>query len=191
MISFGFVTAKILFLLVTFPPKYFFKIVIKMLFGRDSSLLSSGFVFLGGIPGAVAGYFLGVKIAKCDWKEYLDVYGVVIPFAHGFGRLGCFFAGCCYGALMPHSLIHYPVQLLESFFVFEISMILRWRYVKGKTGLLYEYLLLYAPVRFIIEFFRGDAARGFIGVLSVSQWICIFLFIAVIIIKTAPLMRKK
>jgi phosphatidylglycerol:prolipoprotein diacylglycerol transferase len=32
--------------------------------------------------------------------------------------------------------------------------------------------------RFIIEFFRGDLERGTIGILSTSQFISIFLFIA-------------
>ena len=39
----------------------------------------------------------------------------------------------------------------------------------GKT--LAAYLLLYAPVRFVLEFLRGDPARGFFGPLSTSQWL--------------------
>ena len=39
----------------------------------------------------------------------------------------------------------------------------------GKS--LAAYLLLYAPVRFALEFFRGDPARGFLGPLSTSQWL--------------------
>src|SRR5262245_50908630 len=28
----------------------------------------------------------------------IDAAGSAIPLAHGIGRIGCFFAGCCYGA---------------------------------------------------------------------------------------------
>jgi phosphatidylglycerol:prolipoprotein diacylglycerol transferase len=41
------------------------------------------------------------------------------------------------------------------------------------------YLIFYAVLRFIIEFFRGDVARGFImSGLSVSQGISLLLLIA-------------
>ncbi|MCI5773150.1 MAG: prolipoprotein diacylglyceryl transferase [Erysipelotrichaceae bacterium] len=39
------------------------------------------------------------------------------------------------------------------------------------------YLLVYSVERFIIEFYRGDSVRGFIGVLSTSQFIAIFMFV--------------
>ena len=31
------------------------------------------------------------------------------------------------------------------------------------------YFLLYGVIRFVLEFFRGDRYRGFVGVLSISQ----------------------
>lgn len=40
-------------------------------------------------------------------------------------------------------------------------------------GLLALYCLMYAPVRFVLEFFRGDAVRGFWLGLSTSQWLSI------------------
>ena len=48
------------------------------------------------------------------------------------------------------------------------------------------FLLLYAMMRFGIEFFRGDDIRGFFGPLSTSQWISIATFIA----GTVLLLRK-
>jgi phosphatidylglycerol:prolipoprotein diacylglycerol transferase len=44
------------------------------------------------------------------------------------------------------------------------------------------YLLLYSAGRFVIEFLRGDSARGFIGALSTSQFIGLFLIAAGIIV---------
>ena len=37
------------------------------------------------------------------------------------------------------------------------------------------YILLYAPVRFILECFRYDPERGFLFGLSISQWISLLL----------------
>jgi phosphatidylglycerol:prolipoprotein diacylglycerol transferase len=43
------------------------------------------------------------------------------------------------------------------------------------------YLLLYGILRFIVEFFRGDAARGFlVGPVSVSQGISILMIFAAV-----------
>ena len=51
---------------------------------------------------------------------------------------------------------------------------------KAKGRILDIYLLSYAPVRFILEFFRGDAIRGFVGPLSTSQFISLLIIIVVI-----------
>jgi phosphatidylglycerol:prolipoprotein diacylglycerol transferase len=40
---------------------------------------------------------------------------------------------------------------------------------------------MYAPMRFVLEFFRGDVARGFLFQLSTSQWISILILIAAVI----------
>jgi phosphatidylglycerol:prolipoprotein diacylglycerol transferase len=35
---------------------------------------------------------------KHRFKDMLDIAACCVPLAHGIGRLGCFFAGCCHGA---------------------------------------------------------------------------------------------
>lgn len=42
--------------------------------------------------------------------------------------------------------------------------------------MIFYYMLMYPAVRFVLEFFRGDALRGFLFGLSTSQWISIALF---------------
>ena len=69
--------------------------------------------------------------------------------------------------------VRFPVQLWEAGAEGVIFLLLL-RYSRraappGKS--LAAYLLLYAPVRFALEFFRGDPARGFLGPLSTSQWL--------------------
>ncbi len=43
----------------------------------------------------------------------------------------------------------------------------------------YAFVSMYAVGRFFIEFLRGDADRGFLGPLSVPQWSCAIVFLAV------------
>lgn len=73
---------------------------------------------------------LAGKIHKFNVKIYIRNFIFLIPFIHAFGRIGCFFAGCCFGipyngigavvfpensyALPDVSL--FPVQLVEQCF---------------------------------------------------------------------------
>ncbi|GAB4314046.1 MAG: hypothetical protein Kow0059_05590 [Candidatus Sumerlaeia bacterium] len=58
----------------------------------------SGFVFLGGlIAGVGAGaWVLRRRIPGAMWA-FGDVVAPAVPLGHFFGRLGCFFTGCCHG----------------------------------------------------------------------------------------------
>lgn len=64
-----------------------------------------------------------------------------------------------------------PVQIYESVGVFLLFLLLARLSRRGWLGdrLLLLYLALYAPFRFLLEFLRGDAYRGFLGPLSLSQ----------------------
>lgn len=111
-----------------------------------------------------------------------------VSFAQGFGRLGCFFAGCCYGRetdswfsitfthsdFAPNGVKLLPTQLMSSAGDFLIcGLLLLYAGRKPKEGQVAAgYMVLYGIGRFIIEFFRNDY-RGSIGVLSTSQIISI------------------
>ena len=120
--------------------------------------------------------------------DYFDLAAPSIALAQGFGRIGCFLAGCCYGkettsrfgvvfpqgSLAPSGVKLIPTQLLSSAGDFVITVVLLIFYRKsrhkGDVGALY--MLLYGVGRFVLEFFRADD-RGAIGVLSTSQLISI------------------
>ena len=78
-----------------------------------------------------------------------------------------------------------PTQIISSIFDFILAGILIWylyslekknkEYNAGKV--IGVYMILYSIGRFIIEFFRGDLERGFIGTLSTSQVISIGIII--------------
>ncbi|NLM61149.1 MAG: prolipoprotein diacylglyceryl transferase [Clostridiales bacterium] len=159
-----------------------------------SQLISGGFVFYGGVIGGVSAIFIYCRRYRLDFLPLIDALIPSVPLAHAFGRLGCFFAGCCYGIehygplgmyfdkspFAPHGIPLFPVQLVEAACNFAIFMflILIARRARGKGALLGCYLMSYTIARFILEYFRWDEYRGFLFGLSTSQWISIILFIA-------------
>ena len=154
-----------------------------------------GLVFYGGFIGAVIAVLLYSKIAKVPLLQYLDVLAPVAPIAHAIGRVGCLLGGCCFGMEVPHShpfAIIYPqeslaappgipllaIPLIESAVNLLIAAILFTFSGKQKTPgrVVALYAMLYAIARSILEFFRGDEARGVYGGVSTSQIISIFIF---------------
>lgn len=150
----------------------------------------SGFVFYGGLYGALLGVWIYAKRWKMPFFSFMDPLLPTVPLIHGWGRIGCFFMGCCYGIpvdpplgvyftrsqIAPAGVALLPVQLYESAGVFILAavlMVLQRRRVRMQTQLA-VYLVSYGVLRFILEFFRYDAYRGFIGPLSVSQVISVF-----------------
>jgi phosphatidylglycerol---prolipoprotein diacylglyceryl transferase len=156
-----------------------------------------GLVFYGGVLLAIPTVLWYVKKAGLGLWNTADIFAPSIAIGHAFGRLGCFAAGCCYGTisealpwgviftnpecLAPLNVSLHPVQLYESageFMNFFILVALI-RHKKFDGQLFMTYLLLYGILRFIVEFFRGDAARGFlVGPVSVSQGISILMVLA-------------
>ena len=181
----GFIGAKLLFCIVELPS------FIADPFGTLFS--GSGFVVYGGLIGGVFGCMRYCKIKGYDFLRYFDLIMPSIAIAQGFGRIGCFLAGCCYGQetdlpigvvfthsdLAPNGVKLIPTQLISSagdFLIAIILIVLAKRIKqKGNVGLLY--IALYSVGRFAIEFFRADY-RGSIGPLSTSQAIAIVACIA-------------
>ena len=156
----------------------------------------SGMVFYGGFIGALIGIYVFAskyKYLKGQEKNLIDLYAVVFPLFHTFGRIGCFFGGCCYGVeshfgfrtdtntLNPsiNGVTRLPIQLIEASCNLIIFFIMLYLFKKGlfKNLLIYIYMIIYGTVRFIDEFFRGDTYRGFIFGISTSQFISILLII--------------
>lgn len=149
-----------------------------------------GSVFYGGLLGGAAVFFLHVRRKRFPLADYTDVAVASVPLLHAFGRVGCFFSGCCYGMewehgiSFTHSLVpeadgvpRLPVQLMEAAFLLLLYALLRTlrRRAALRGGLIFLYALCYGCFRFVLEFFRGDAVRGFAWVLSTSQWISLAL----------------
>lgn len=152
--------------------------------------LSEGFVVYGGLIGGFLTPYIYARVKKYPFWSYLDITVAGVAAAQGFGRIGCFLAGCCYGretdsifgvvfpegGLAPAGVKLIPTQLLSAAGDFLIAGILVLAAGKLKkpgmvSGL---YLVMYSAGRFAIEFLRDDP-RGSVGPLSTSQFIAIFI----------------
>ena len=145
--------------------------------------LSSGFVVFGGIIGGILTGLLYCRIRKLVFFKYADVILPSVALAQGFGRIGCFLAGCCYGK-ETESVFSVIFQNSE-YAPNHVALIPTQLYSSGLDFLHFLLLLLIARNsigRFVIEFFRGDIIRGSVGILSTSQFISIFTGIAGIVL---------
>jgi len=149
---------------------------------------NGGLVFFGAFFGGLAVVLIYARAHQLALGKIFDLAALFAPLAHGIGRLGCFFAGCCYGEICtrpwavtftdPHTLARplglplHPTQLYSSFTNFIIFGGLLALFWKGRfSGRLFlVYLVVYGLTRSVIEIFRGDP-RGTVlsGALSTSQ----------------------
>lgn len=140
-------------------------------------LIRSGGVFQGGLA---FGFFFALwflwrrKIPA--WKT-ADIIGPALALGHGFGRLGCFFAGCCWGTECalpwgitfrneytgsftgtPLNTMLHPVQIYESLLNFTSFLILFFILKKKRFDgqVISFYIINYSIIRYFVEFFRGD-----------------------------------
>ena len=167
-------------------------------FSSPENLLKNfrqGFVFYGSLIFAVPTVIWYFRKEKWPIFPMLDILSIIATIIHGFGRLGCFFAGCCHGLptdsflgvtftdaksqAKPLDTPLHPTQLYEVFFIGSLMLFLvqlkRRQQFHGQ--LVFLYVMIYAVGRSIIEVFRGDLRRGFVieGLISHSQFISILL----------------
>lgn len=151
--------------------------------------------FLGGLIGGVVIfltiYFIMRPKLKGRLVQMISIAPCAILVGHGFGRIGCFFAGCCHGAetdsflgvIFPgrtSSPVH-PTQLYEAAFLFLMFAVCS--YLVLKKNFRYNmciYLASYGIFRFCLEFLRGDDRGEFLLGMSPSQfWSLIMIFASV------------
>ncbi|MFD3158479.1 prolipoprotein diacylglyceryl transferase [Haloimpatiens sp. FM7330] len=165
-----------------------------------------GFVIYGGILGGALAVYLYSKKKKWNTLDVFDLVIPSIPLAQGFGRIGCFLAGCCYGKpttlpigvefqnsmFAPEGILRHPTQLYSSVFDFFLAFFLLWYDRKNnKQGrVLAMYFIVYSIGRFMVEFLRDDP-RGTVGILSTSQFISILILIVGLIFFNIDKFKKK
>jgi len=151
----------------------------------------------GAIIGAAIAIFSFVKIKKIEFFPFIDRIAIYAPLVQGFGRIGCFFAGCCYGQqtnswlsimynhpdhMAPLHIPLHPTQLYSSALLFSI-FVLFYFYVQKKNilagSIFFLYLVLVSTERFVVEFFRWDQTwiteKGLLSIFSTNQWISLII----------------
>jgi len=185
----GFIGAKLL--LYAIDIRYYLDHPMEMV----RSLRSAG-VFYGGLALAVAASLIYVRRHRLPLGKVADLTAPALSLGQGLGRLGCFFAGCCYGKAcdlpwavtftdpraaeltgVPLGTPLHPTQLYHAAADFAILAItarqMKRRAFEGQV--FWTYLLLYSILRALVEVWRGDTVRGvfFGGRLSTSQLISV------------------
>ncbi|KFZ26469.1 MAG: Prolipoprotein diacylglyceryl transferase [Candidatus Izimaplasma bacterium HR2] len=144
--------------------------------------------FLAGLVGGFVSFLILMKyFYKDENKDMKKIANTVITgvvLAHAIGRIGCFFAGCCFGiptdsvlgVVFPHGHAHilypetavYPTQLFESAFLFGLFFVMNnvkfFKSIEVET-----YVIGYGIWRILIEFIRGDD-RGVLFPLFETQY---------------------
>jgi len=124
----------------------------------------------------------------------LDLVALGMGMFLVFGRLGCLHVGCCHGRPARWGIAYgddhartgftrdyvgvrlFPVQLVESLATLAITGACAAAYLVGDPApgvVLALYLILYAPVRFALELWRGDDDRPHILGVSEAQLIAV------------------
>lgn len=170
----------------------------------DEGFHLGGMTFLGGLIGGVVGYlaiywlyiYAIAPHTKIKWlqnnmnaglTDAVPIIPIGIVIAHAFGRLGCFFAGCCYGmetdawygikfATTATKVV--PTQLFECIFLVVLAVVMSILYFKFKFNCnMGVYAVSYGVWRFFIEFVRDDYRGEFVAGLTPSQFWCILMVI--------------
>ena len=181
---------------------------------KKCSFSFGGITWLGGVIGLLPFlYYMLHKYVRTAYGKEFEFMCMLIPgivIGHAFGRIGCFFGGCCFGQvtdlpiggiypagsnaaiLYPfyneagteviHSQPVLPTQLFEAGFEFILFLEMILLPKKTRPYNLEMYCVFYAIFRFILEFFRADDRGGTGFFLSPSQLMSIILFIGGILV---------
>ena len=185
---FGFLGAKIMYCIVEWK---------EFIQNPASFISSSGFVVYGGITAGILAAYVYTKIKKVSFIDYLELCMPSVALGQAFGRLGCFFAGCCYGKetdscigitfhnslYAPNDVSLIPTQLLSSAGnLLNMALLLFIAKRTKKKGTVTAcYIIFYSVGRYFIEMLRNDD-RGTVGSLSTSQFYGIITLIIGVVI---------
>ena len=156
-----------------------------------------GITWLGGVIGCfifmIIAFHVFVPEAKGNAFKYFSLMIPGMVLGHAFGRVGCFFAGCCFGrpttsflgVVFPEGSIAantygygtpvLPTQLFEAVFELALFVVMISTFKKTRYFECEIYMIAYGAFRFILEFFRGDD-RGSTGFfLTPAQFFCVLM----------------
>ena len=156
--------------------------------------LRSGGVFYGGLLGGFFALVLLIRFYRLPFLKVADAFAPGVALGQFFGRLGCFAAGDDWGKptdlpwgvhfkklanatvgvpiykVDGSNLYLHPTQLYESFTMFAVFVLLVYLHPRKRFDgqILIAYAIIYAFVRFTIEFFRDDPRGDFLGITTLT-----------------------
>jgi phosphatidylglycerol:prolipoprotein diacylglycerol transferase len=183
------------------------------------ALARSGGVFQGGLTFGVIYALWYFRRKKIPTWPAADLVAPALALGHGFGRLGCFSAGCCYGneCALPWAAVFkneyaadltgvhlntplHPVQLYEAILNFInfgiLTIILKKKKFDGQVFAFY--IINYSVIRFFTEYFRGDHSENIFFIrgatplssLSYPQFFCVLSLIGGTVLAVVLKRRK-
>lgn len=173
----------------------FVAVHLRLFLAQPSLLAQPGLVFYGGLLGGAGAALLYCRAYGVPLARAADAAAPGLALGHAIGRVGCLMGGCCYGrpvgpsfplAVEVAGALRHPVQLYEAagLCLIAAATALAPGAVTRRPGLTFAlYLAAYAPLRFVVERWRGDDfERGFVvpGLVSTSQAIAAVVFVAAV-----------
>jgi phosphatidylglycerol:prolipoprotein diacylglycerol transferase len=179
VIIIGFIGARVLYCF--YYPEKFAEAPIAL-------LLQGGLVWYGGLFAGWAGLVWLARKAKQSVLQIMDLVTPSLMVGLGFGRIGCFLSGCCFGSPchvpwavtypvghLTHGALVHPTPLYESIGAFALAGLTIWlekAFPNNHRGVASGVLLFgYGLLRFGLEYLRGD--KLMVATLSASQWMSI------------------
>ncbi len=163
-----------------------------------------GIVFYGSVIGGTVAFLIFWMRREFPMRAFLDVIAPSLALGIAFGRIGCFFTGCCYGdvcklpwavsfpaesppwesqvklgligAEAVRSLPVHPTQIYSAIDGFLLLALMTAYFpLRRRDGEVIGILMVAYPVtRFLIEHLRSDEAVFFAG-MTISQTVSVVL----------------
>ena len=133
----------------------------------------------GAALGMIIGILIFSLIAPQYRKAFMESYITVLPLMYGIGKIGCSFAGCCYGMAYSGPLAmtdaegisRFPIQPLEAIvFILAFVLVLTLDIRKRLTPLLAG--ISFVTIKIVLDFLR-ESHQGHI--VTSNQLMCIFI----------------
>lgn len=173
------------------------------------SIWNGGIAIQGGLVGGFAGAFIYTRIKKLSFWELADIVAPAIILGQAVGRIACFLNGDAFGAptnsgfgiVYPEGTIAYerygsqplwPAEVWEGQLdLIGFGILMAMKNLKLPKGVLFlSYNMIYAVIRFSMEFMRGDSPRYTLQ-WTAGQWTSASIFAVALVLMLYFISRKK
>jgi len=139
----------------------------RVMHGGEGRFWTGGLASTGGVAAGLAAVWVAARLTRRPAGELLDALVPAGLLALGVGRIGCFLAGCCYGApsALPWAVVfpelgppaRHPLQLYSA--ASDLALVLLVHPERAPAGTIARRTCIgLGLVRFALEFLRDPAA---------------------------------